>query len=662
MPLKRFSIRVKLTIGALLPLFFAILICTLAGVYTINSSIVRQAQEKVRTDLNSAREIYLSEVAHIRDVVNLTANAPYTATLFANGRHSRLSHLLSPLRSNERLDILTAVNSDGRVLFRARNPEVFGDNRAGDRLVSRALRGETIAGTTIFSTEDLLKEGSDLASQATIEAIDTPRARPSDKHVGRSGMLLVSSVPVRDSKGVIVGVLYGGVLLNGNNDLVDKIKRIVYEGVQYKGEDAGTATMFLDDMRINTNVQTKGGGRAIGTRLSEEVYNHVIVNKKKWIDPAFVVKDWYFSAYEPILDLEGKVVGSLYVGMLGKPYTEIKQNVTLIFCGVLLLGSLVGLAVSGFIGSRLSQPIRELQNLVKRFSAGEKDVQIAVTTSDEIGELAGEFNAMTGKLNQREAEIRELNSELERKVSERTAELEEKNKLLIKAKEDLVRAEKLAAVGELAAGVAHEINNPMAIIRGNAELLQMSIPADSPCREEADIIARQVGRVERIVASLLQFARRERRYLEKSNINRLLDEILGQIGHQVPLANIAVQKAFAHELAEVNGDDDQLRQVFTNLILNAVQAMPKGGTLTVSTEEDIPAELCVVTVGDSGIGIPPDNLQQIFNPFFTTKSTGTGLGLSVSYGIVKDHGGSITVWSEEEKGSTFRVSFPLCSS
>ena len=642
-----------------MPLFVAIMICSLAGIYTINSSIVRQAQEKVRTDLNSAREIYLSEVAHIRDVVSLTANAPFTSTVFANGRQARLSSLLSPLRSSERLDILTAVSSDGRVLFRARNPEVFGDSRAGDRLVSRALRGEAVAGTAIFSPEDLLKEGPDLARQATIEVIDTPRARPSDKHVGRSGMLLVSSAPVRDSRGRIVGALYGGVLLNGNNNLVDKIKRIVYEGVQYQGEDAGTATMFLDDMRINTNVQTKGGGRAIGTRLSEEVYNHVIVNKKKWIDPAFVVKDWYFSAYEPILDLDGKVVGSLYVGMLGKPYTEIKRNVTLIFCGVLLFGSLVGLAVSGFIGSRLSRPIRELQNLVKRFSAGEKDVQIAVTTRDEIGDLAGEFNTMTGKLNQREAEIRELNSELERKVSERTAELEEKNKLLIKAKEDLVRAEKLAAVGELAAGVAHEINNPMAIIRGNAELLQMAIPATSPCREEADIIARQVGRVERIVASLLQFARRERRYLEKTNINRLLDEILGQVGHQVPLAGITVRKEFAPELAQVNGDDDQLRQVFTNLILNAVQAMPKGGTLTVATEEDIPAELCVVTVSDSGIGIAPDNLQQIFNPFFTTKATGTGLGLSVSYGIVKDHGGSITVWSEEEKGTTFRVSFPL---
>ncbi|MCM2359147.1 MAG: cache domain-containing protein [Geobacteraceae bacterium] len=679
MPPKRFSIRAKLTIGALLPLVVAILVCSLIGIYIINSSIIRQAQEKVRIDLNSAREVYSNELVHIRDVVRFTANTPLAAQAVSSGDRRVIKPILSALRVNEQLDIMTAVDRDGRVLFRARNPGVFGDDLAADQLVARALRGEVTAGTELFPREALEKEGAELAGQATIRVVPTARARPSAKQVERSGMLLVAASPVRNGAGRIVGALYGGVLLNGNNAVVDRIKRIVYEGVKFRGEDVGTATIFLDDLRITTNVQTMEGERAIGTRLSEEVYNRVIVKKEKWVDRAFVVKDWYFSAYEPILDLNGAVIGSLYVGMLEKPYSAIKNKVTLIFGGVLLLGSLIGLVVSGFIGSRLAQPIRELQNLVKRFSAGERELQIAVTTGDEIGDLAGEFNDMTGKLIQREEEIRELNGDLERKVLERTAELAEKNLLLTKAKEELVRVEKLAAIGELAAGVAHEINNPMAIIRGNAELLQMAIPPTDPSREEVDTIAQQVGRVEKIVANLLRFARRERKHLGKTAVDRMLDEILNQVGHQVPLAGIALRKEFAAELPDIEGDPDQLRQVFTNLILNAVHAMPDGGALRVSTrlaqgsrfkvqgfnsklkiQNSKPeGDFCEISFADTGVGIAPENLEQIFNPFFTTRASGTGLGLSVSYGIVKNHGGKIEVTSECGQGSLFRVILPM---
>jgi two-component system, NtrC family, sensor kinase len=691
----RFSIRVKLTIGALLPLFVAIMVCSLIGIYIINSSIISQAQEKVRIDLNSAREVYLNEIVHIRDVVRFTANTPVAAQAISRGDRRAVVPILSALRINEQLDILTAVDKEGHVLFRARNPGVAGDDRSADQLVARALRGEVTAGTEVFSREALEKEGAELAGQATIRVVPTPRARPSGKQEERAGMLLVAASPVRNGAGRIVGALYGGVLLNGNNVLVDKIKRIVYEGVKFRGEDVGTATIFLDDLRITTNVQTIEGQRAIGTRLSEEVYDRVIVKREKWVDRAFVVKDWYFTAYEPILDLNGAVVGSLYVGMLEKPHSAIKKKVTLIFGGVLLLGSLIGLAVSGYIGSRLAQPIRELQNLVKRFSAGEPGLRIAVRTDDEIGDLAGEFNNMTDKLIQREEEIRKLNRGLEEKVLERTTELEEKNFLLLKAKEELVRAEKLAAVGELAAGVAHEINNPMAIIRGNAELLQMVISPDDSSREEVDTIAQQVGRVERIVANLLRFARRERKHLGNTAVNRMLDEILNQVGHQAPLTGISVDKDYAAGLADIEGDPGQLRQVFTNLILNAIHAMPDGGTLRVTTRlirnpdlrppkdsnpqaesgirntEDsqlqpphsaLKKDFVEISVADTGTGIAPENLEQIFNPFFTTRASGTGLGLSVSYGIVKDHNGSISVASDPGRGTNFLVSLPLSQS
>jgi two-component system NtrC family sensor kinase len=473
-----------------------------------------------------------------------------------------------------------------------------------------------------------------------------------------AGMLMVAAAPVRDEAGNVLGALYGGVLLNNDNTLVDRIKKTVYEGNKFKGQDVGSATIFLRDLRIATNVQTTGGERAIGTRMSEEVYNRVILGGEKWFSRAFVVNDWFFSAYEPILSPEGVPIGALYTGILEKPATATKLSMSLLFSGVLLMGTLLGLAVSWFIGSRLARPIRELETMARRVTAGERDLRLTVTSRDEVGDLAAEFNEMTRALAQREEEIGTLNRDLEQKVRERTTQLEEKNLLLVRTQEELVRAAKLADIGILASGVAHEINNPLAIIRGNTELLQMAIPPDDSSREEVDTIAQQVVRMERIVGGLLQFARQERKRLGRVDINQVLAEILRQVGHQVSLERITVRQELVPSLPEVQGDEEQLRQVFTNLILNAIQSMPEGGTLTVTTE---PAddERLRVEVRDTGRGIPPADLEKIFNPFFTTRPEGTGLGLSVSYGFVKEHRGTIEVTSRVDSGTTFRVLLPV---
>lgn len=677
----RFPIRFKLAIGTLVPLCVAIFVCWLTGLYVINARIISQAQEKVRTDLNSAREVYLNELEHLHDVVKFTARSPRATTALTTGNREALDSLLTNLLQGEQLDFLDIVNAYGQVVFRAGNPGRTGTYRWTGRFVPAALRGAEVSGTLVIPHEDILQENPPLARQAEIQTLATPQSRQYLKKSERAGMFLVAAAPVKDAAGTVVGALYGGVLLNNNNRLVDKITRILYENAKVDGRDAGNATIFLGDLRIATNVATAGGRRAIGTLMSEQVYDRVLLNRQKWVGTAFVVNDWYFSAYEPILDIDGQAVGALYVGMPEMPYLKIKSRLNLIYAGVLFCGALIGIALSWKISSRLAQPVRELETVVRRVAAGEREVQIEVKTRDEIGRLASEFNQMTCALGRQEEEIRELNRGLEEKVRARTAELEEKNLLLVKTQQELVRAEKLAAVGELAAGVAHEINNPMAIIRGNAELLQMALRPESPNREEVDIIARQVGRVERIVANLLIFARQGRRQAGRIGLNRLLDEVLGHLGHQVPLTGIDVRTELAPELPPLDGDADQLRQVFTNLLLNAVQAMPSGGTLRVATRHVLSSTFNVqgsytnvehrtsslerdtdfieIDIEDTGCGISPEHLDQIFNPFFTTKSSGTGLGLSVSYGIVKDHGGRIEVTSRPGEGTVFRVVLPL---
>jgi two-component system NtrC family sensor kinase len=272
--------------------------------------------------------------------------------------------------------------------------------------------------------------------------------------------------------------------------------------------------------------------------------------------------------------------------------------------------------------------------------------------------MAEEFNIMKHRLIEREDEILLLNRTLEEKVADRTAQLEEKNQWLLVAQHELDRAERLVGIGMLASGVAHEINNPLAIIRVNAELLEMSKRLNESDQSEVDTIIQQVGRVERIVSNLLTFARTKKKVIRLFHIEALLDDILDQIGHQIPLDTYHIQRNYLTSRDNIEGDEDQLRQVFTNLIINGLQAMETGGALTVSTVIDQEAS-CSVTIGDSGSGISTDVRGKLFTPFFTTKPRGTGLGLAVSCGIVTDHGGDIRVESEAGRGAAFTVVLPL---
>lgn len=257
------------------------------------------------------------------------------------------------------------------------------------------------------------------------------------------------------------------------------------------------------------------------------------------------------------------------------------------------------------------------------------------------------------KIVAQEEEVKQLNFDLERKVAERTLLLEGKNRELLEVQEELARAEKLAAIGSLAAGVAHEINTPTAIIRGNVEILKMTLPLDAEGQEEAEEILRQTERIALITQNMLAFARKQSLNRQSLSLNDLLAEILGQIGHHIPLDQVDVSFDPAMNLPAYRGDIDRLRQVFTNLIVNGLQAMDGAGELRIATR--FVDGVHQISIADSGPGIPLNIQEQIFNPFFTTKATGTGLGLSVSYGIVRAHGGSIEVESQPGAGSRFLV-------
>ena len=639
------SIRLKLTVATLVPLVTAIVICWVIGASIITTRFTSQALQLVESDRNSAHEIFLADIARLSDLIRLTAQSPEVgASLVEQGGALQIPAFYSLLR-NEQLSFLTVVDRYGFVRYRAGNPSVSGDPRRNDPLVARALQGATISGVTVLTPQQAARENPQLPEQMAVPIRTTRNARPYTKATEDRGLFQVAAAPIPGPGGAIVGAVYGGELVNGDNRLAERITRVVF----HRGEQnpvKGSATIFLDDVRIATSVLDETGRPALGTLMSSEVYE-AISRGSAWIGRAFVYSETCFTAYEPLRDLKGDVVGALYVGMPEKPLLQLRRQINLLFAAVLLLVTLIGAGLSAWLGRSLARPVKALAEGARRIAAGEELPDIRVGSSDEIASLAGEFNVMKHRLAARDEENRALNRTLEEKVEQRTSQLQE-------AQRELSRSERLAAVGLLASGVAHEINNPLAIIRGNAELIELS--GGGAERESAGVIMQQVGRISRIVRDLLDFSRKGEARIARFPADRLLDGILDQIGHQIPLGQYLIKRDYGPAAPELEGDEDRLRQVFTNLILNGLQAMSPGGTLTVSAARS--GDQVAVAVADTGCGITPEQQERLFTPFYTTRANGTGLGLAVSYGIVTEHGGRITITSAPEQGSVFTVLLP----
>jgi two-component system NtrC family sensor kinase len=342
----------KISIKTKLALIFLAIACFI-GVVTslivnslVTNQIIHEAQERVKEDLNTARWVYISKLKDIDRTIHWTSIRHVLKTGIREKNFSSIRGEFSRLMAEEGLDFLTLVDRKGTVVFRFHNPQVAGDSLLQDPFIKKCLQRKGISGTQILSREELLKEGEALAQKATIRLIPTPKAKPIEKLEETYGMVLKSAHPVIDFNGEVLGGLAGGVLLNRNYEIVDRIKNIVFKDAKYKGKEIGTATIFLGDVRISTNVMDKEGKRAIGTRVSTEVREQVLGKGLPWIQRAFVVDNWYITAYEPIRDIQDKIVGILYVGMLESKYTLIKERLILLFFLFSMSGMLIALAVS----------------------------------------------------------------------------------------------------------------------------------------------------------------------------------------------------------------------------------------------------------------------------------------------------------------------------
>jgi len=612
----------------------------IVGVWVIGNRVVAEAQAKVETDLNAAREIYLNKLASVNDVVRFTADRAFLINSLLSGDTKQAAVALARTKEREKLDVLAITDEHGRVWLRAGEATQVGDDQSGDELVQAVMeRREPVAAACIVSAENLRRESPQLAEQAHFKFIETPKARPRVEREEASGMMLKAAAPILDPAKKFLGIVYGGVLLNRNFELVDRIKQTVFQNLQYKGKDMGTATIFQDDLRISTNVRNADGTRAIGTRAAEDVYEQVVEQGKPWIGRAFVVNHWYITAYEPIRDLAGTIIGMLYVGVLEQKYVDLRQRAVMVFLAVTAAGALVAFGLASFISGKISTSIKKLAAASDQVAHGNFDARVEIRSHDELRELADTFNFMAAALKRRDEKVREFTT---RRIME---------------------SERLAHIGELAAGVAHEINNPLTGIVTYSHLLLERASTENGTRQSLEKIVKQANRCRDIIRGLLDFSRQRKPEKRLSNVNRVLEECVSLVDNQVLFQNIRIVRRLNPDVPQVLIDPSQIQQVFMNMILNAAEAMNGGGKLTVTTRH-VPADSAVeVEFADTGHGIKEGDLDRIFSPFFTTKEVGhgTGLGLAISYGIVKEHKGTITVESEEGQGATFTISLPVTS-
>ncbi len=318
-----------------------------------------------------------------------------------------------------------------------------------------------------------------------------------------------------------------------------------------------------------------------------------------------------------------------------------------------VLALLLGLLVSAFLTRTITRPLDALAAAMDRVRRNDLEVRLDVgRRRDEVGRMVEVFNAMVAELRESRRELRAYQEDLERMVAERTQQLE-------RAQARLVQSEKLAALGELVAGVAHELNNPLTSVLGYAQLLEAGELEGEDARRALEIILQEADRARRIVQNLLTFARQRAHERGPVDVNAAIEQTVALRRYELERAGITFVLDLAADLPVVEGDLFQLQQVFLNLINNAAQAMAGGGgRIEIRTARV--GDRVRIEVADTGPGIPPEHLHRIFDPFFTTKEVGqgTGLGLSISYGIVRDHGGEIYAENRPEGGARFTIELP----
>jgi len=427
------------------------------------------------------------------------------------------------------------------------------------------------------------------------------------------------------------GIIQFSLVENEIDTYVDSSRDASCNMCHYEGKPRVQAST-MDRSRVFKN---RDGQEALG--ITRGIYNEAICSQAPC------------HYHPPDVNLLG--VLDIVVSTKGVAFQLMRYRTNFLVELVFLLIALA-LCLNLLVSRLIIQPVNTLLDHTRLLSRGEWSF-IENKTNDEFGELAGSFNEMTSSLKKAKEERERWAATLETKVQERTQQIKEMQSVII-------RSEKLASLGELAAGIAHELNNPLTGIVLHASIIENNSELPPSLKEELHTITWEADRCARIVKNLLDFSRKTEPSKTMNSVNDIIDHALGLVQNLATFQDIEIVKMYADDLPELCVDTSQMEQVFVNMFVNASQAMVDGGRLTLRTGLDSEGTAVLIRVEDTGQGIPEENVGRIFDPFFSTKGArGTGLGLSVSYGIIEGHGGTIVVDSEMEKGTVFTITIPV---
>lgn len=591
-------------------------LCTFGlGYYVVKTDIFERIQSEAERSLVAARTVYDEEIRRIGLSLE-TARFGDDVSSFHEKIRLHYYYQLSPEQ---------AVSHPSEIVRWA------------------AHHAEPMGGTRLIGAAELAQMRETIHRRAYINVKPTSEARPVQKTTLESAMAKEYALPLTDTAGRVVDVIFGGRIVNQDNEFVDHIRRLVFGDEVYHDVPVGTVTIFLDDVRISTNVVDETGHRAVGTRVSEAVYREVVEQGRRWRDRAMVVGHWYKAAYEPIHNIENDIIGILYVGILEKPFQDKATRVLLAFLAVIVLASVLAFVLAFILAGSVSRPLTAMLDGTQNISRGNLGhlVMLPNSSIDEMRRLANAFNDMSVELEEREIRLQNNHQKLN-----------DLNKSYL----------------DLLGFVAHELKGLLASTIMNAYSLRDGFLGMINFKQKraVDSICRNLDYLSATVIKFLNLSRIERDNLE---INKTRFHLWGDVfGHSVQTfskliadRDIKVINEMDPEL-EVVADQDLMMIVANNLVSNAAKYGREKGRIILYARQGENA-MVTIEVYNDGRPISPENQERLFRKFSRLdvpekkKVKGTGLGLYITKQIIESHGGQINV-EAKENGNSFIFQIP----